>query len=104
MKWASGDTCATGHSYNYIGVLRPTVMRFREVIYDWVESRSHKIGKLHFHHAFNTCNGKSHAYLYNTRFTNGCVAHAVFTKLLNKSSVILKTPTYSTTSWPIINK
>src|ERR1700744_3842631 len=90
MKRAGADTGARRHPDDHIRGLTPTIMDLGKVIYDLVEACRHKIGKLHFHHAFKSCQAETQRASDNGTFAQGGVPYPVLAKSLQQSLSYLK--------------
>src|SRR6056297_2003656 len=84
MKGPSPYTTTAGHSDDHIGFFVPTVMYFGQIVYNGVEARAHKIGKLHLYNSFHPVNRQSHSCRNYGRLTDGGVAYSALPKFGNK--------------------
>jgi hypothetical protein len=78
VKRTSAHTSARWHSYDDIGILPPTIVYLGKIINNLRKTRACKIGKLHFHNAFNTFDAQPKRSSDDAAFTQGRIAYPVF--------------------------
>ena len=59
MERSCCHTRAGGHAHHNVGMFMPSVMEFRQIINDLIESTSDEICKLHFNHGLPALHGKA---------------------------------------------
>src|SRR5688572_20041142 len=90
MEGTSGCTRTGRHANNHIGILPPTPVRFREIIYNLVKTFGYEICELHFDHGLHSFNREAETSSNNSRLANRRVAHPFLPELFNKTFRYLK--------------
>ena len=85
VKRACTYTTTGGHPYHHICVLPPPVVNLCEVIDDLIEPHRGEIGKLHFHHRFESFQTQTQCGTYDGTFTQWRIPDAPFTIFFYKA-------------------